>query len=73
MKLTYEQYRMLAQMGPASDKIVLKNTKGKILKSGIYKWDHPQKETKYMCMGVQPFPDLPTSFILAAPTALGKR
>ena len=56
MKLTYEQYRMLAQMGPANDKIVLKNKKGQILKSANYKWDHPQKETKSMCMEVQQRP-----------------
>ena len=56
MKLTYEQMRTLAQMGPANDKIILKNKKGQILKSANYKWDHPQKETKSMCLEVQQRP-----------------
>jgi 16S rRNA G1207 methylase RsmC len=32
MKLTYEQMRMLAQLGPANDRIIVKNRKGHIIK-----------------------------------------
>ena len=35
---------MLAQMGPANDKVVLKNKKGQILKSSPNKWSNDQKK-----------------------------
>jgi hypothetical protein len=36
-KLTYEQMRVLAQLGQSNDRIVLKNRKGQILKPAIHK------------------------------------
>ena len=56
MKLTYEQMRMLAQLGPSNDRIVVKNKKGRILKPLIHKWDQSPKGTQYTCMGAQPKP-----------------
>ena len=57
MKLTYEQYRMLASLGPANDRIILKNKKGQILKRDN-KWDpnHHLKETRYTSLATLPRP-----------------
>ena len=75
MKLTYEQMRTLAQMGPANDKIILKNKKGQILKSANYKWDHPQKETKSTFLEVQQRPShaLMVNRFLTCPPASSSR
>ena len=74
---------MLAQLGPASDKIILKNKKGQILKSNNYKWGHPQKVTKSTCLGglpkqshaltVSPFLTCPHPSSLPRPQLRGKR
>ena len=50
MKLTYEQMRALAQLGPSNDRILLKNKKGQILKPAIDKWHPNLKETRFTCM-----------------------
>jgi len=55
MKLTYEQYRMLAQLGPSNDRILLKNKKGQIIKPNV-KWDPNPKETRFTSMAMQPRP-----------------
>ena len=55
MKLTYEQYRMLAQLGPANDRIIVKNRKGHIIKPNV-KWDPNPKETRFTSMAVPPRP-----------------
>ena len=57
MKLTYEQYRMLASLGPSNDRIIVKNRKGHIIKPNI-KWDQNEhlKETRYMSSAVHPKP-----------------
>ena len=57
MKLTYEQLRMLAQLGPSNDRIVLKNRKGHVIKPNV-KWDAASalKETRYRSSAVQPRP-----------------
>ena len=56
MKLTYEQYRMLAQLGPSNDRIIVKNKKGQIIKPNI-KWENEHlKETRFMSSAVQPRP-----------------
>ena len=55
MKLTYEQYRMLAQLGPANDRIVVKNRKGHIIKPNV-KWDLNPKETRFSSSAMQPRP-----------------
>ncbi len=52
MKLTYEQLRMLAQLGPANEKIVLKNRKGQTVKPAIDKWHlNNLKETRFTSLG----------------------
>ena len=60
MKLTYEQMRMLAQLGPSNDRIVLKNKTGRLLKPPMSKWHQSlavasslgcAKGTQYTCMG----------------------
>ena len=53
MKLTYEQMRQLAQLGPSNDRIILKNRKGQIIKPNV-KWDPNPQETRYMSSAVQP-------------------
>ena len=53
MKLTYEQYRMLASLGPSNDRIIVKNKKGHVIKPNI-KWDLNPKETRYMSSAVHP-------------------
>ena len=58
MKLTYEQYRMLAQLGPSNDRIILKNKKGQIIKPSVNKWDQNLKETRFTSMAVPPKPFL---------------
>jgi hypothetical protein len=57
MKLTYEQMRMLAQLGPANDRIIVKNKKGHIIKPNI-KWDQNErlKGTRYSFSAMQPRP-----------------
>ena len=53
MKLTYEQYRMLASLGPSNDRIILKNKKGRIIPNN--KWENEHlKETRFTSMAVQP-------------------
>ena len=52
MKLNYDQYRMLAQLGPANDRIILKNKKGIVLKPPLDKWHQSQEATRFMSMGV---------------------
>ena len=54
MKLTYDQLRMLAQIGSTEGRIIVKNKKGHILKPPLGKWDHPPKETRSTCLEVQP-------------------
>ena len=49
MKLNYEQYRMLAQLGPSNDRIVIKNRKGVILKPAVHKWHPRLKGMQYTC------------------------
>ena len=57
MKLTYEQLRMLAQLGPANEKIVLKNRKGQTVKPAIDKWHlNNLKETRFTSLGAPPRP-----------------
>ena len=58
MKLTYEQYRMLAQLGPSNDRIIVKNRKGHIIKPSLNKWDQNLKETRFMSSAVPPKPFL---------------
>lgn len=51
MKLTYEQMRHLAQLGPStSDRITVKNKKGHVLKPSVHKWHPSLKETRSTCM-----------------------
>jgi hypothetical protein len=57
MKLTYEQMRMLAQLGPANDRIIVKNKKGNIIKPNI-KWDQNPNETRFTSMAAPPRPFL---------------
>ena len=55
MKLTYEQLRHLAQLGPSSnDRIVLKNKKGQTLKTTIHKWDQSPNETRFTSLATPP-------------------
>ncbi len=60
MKLTYEQYRALAELGPSNDRIVVKNRKGHILKPATHKW-RPNNlgATQFTCMGAPQRPSLP--------------
>ena len=46
MKLTYEQMRLLSEIGDAHSKITIKNKKGHVLHPTIKKWGN--KETKSM-------------------------
>ena len=48
MKLTYDQYRMLAQLGPANDRIILKSKKGHVLKPPVDKWHESQEAMRFM-------------------------
>jgi hypothetical protein len=46
MKLTYDQYRQLAQLVSGNDRIVLKNKKGQVLKAPVDKEWH-QREMRF--------------------------
>ena len=84
MKLTYEQMRQLADIGDTPTKLTVKNKKGKTLtpylkKMGTKPVDGDNRIHVYggaaetvPCPYGEPFGDLPTSYILAAPTASGK-
>ena len=47
MKLTYEQMRLLSEIGDTHGKITIKNNKGHVLRPTIKKWGN-HKETKSM-------------------------
>ncbi len=47
MKLTYEQMRLLSEIGDTHGKITIKTKKGHVLRPSIKKWGN-HKETKSM-------------------------
>ena len=58
MKLTYEQYRMLAQLGSSNDRIVVKNKKGRIVKPSQWDPNEHLKETRFTSTAAPPRPFL---------------
>jgi len=57
MRLTYEQMRQLAQLGPANDRIIVKNKKGQILKPPLHKCHQNQVGvTQFTSMAERPKP-----------------
>ena len=48
MKLTYEQMRLLSEIGDAHSKITIKDKKGHILRPTIKKWGNKDKDVKSM-------------------------
>ena len=87
MKLSYEQLRHLASLGDPSGQLTVKNRKGQVIRPSLKQWGPKTPKGNVAqnaihiydgaaetvpCPYGQPFPDLPTTFLLAAPTASGK-
>ena len=64
MKLTYEQMRLLSEIGDAHSGVTIKNKKGHVLRPTIKKWG--SKETKSMSTPelLKPFPQCTVSHSL---------
>ena len=58
MKLSYEQMRMLSEIGDPGGRVVVKNRAGKVLQPALKKWGRnaSPKETPSMCMAGQQKP-----------------
>ena len=58
VKLSYEQMRMLSEIGDAGGRVVVKNRAGKVLQPALKKWGRnaSPKETPSMCMAGQQKP-----------------
>ena len=82
MKLTYEQMRLLSEIGDAHSKITIKNKKGHVLRPTIKKWgNHKETKSKSSPELLRPFhapmvshsPICPHHFCSQHPQLAGKR
>ena len=56
MKLTYDQMRLLSEIGDPHGKITIKNTKGHILRANIKKWGNKDGKSTFTQEPQRPFP-----------------
>ena len=78
MKLAYDQHRVLAGMTPEA-KLVVRGKGGQSPQADLDAMDkdrsiqvYPGAAPTHPCPYGPPLPDLPSNFLLAAPTAFGK-